>query len=193
MIGTPILDQVVLDFTPKPNLADLDWRCLTLWQPYAALIPLGIKKIETRSRRSHYRGKLAIHSAVAHKFTLADFISARNELILVAEKDDNKEMIDKLSIQIGAGEYQYHSFFKKGYILATADMVDCVEMTEEFIAQQTHLERFVGDWQVGRFAYILENINPVHEDIRMLGGQGMRKLPEDILHLLNWDYYKWKD
>jgi len=38
-------------------------RCLTLYQPWASLIALGDKKIETRSWQTSYRGPLAIHAA----------------------------------------------------------------------------------------------------------------------------------
>lgn len=37
-------------------------KALTLRQPWASLIPLGAKTIETRSWRTNYRGPLAIHA-----------------------------------------------------------------------------------------------------------------------------------
>jgi len=37
--------------------------CLSLWQPWATAIALGIKKNETRSWATNYRGWLAIHAA----------------------------------------------------------------------------------------------------------------------------------
>lgn len=41
-----------------------DWRALTLHQPYATGIALGLKGIETRTKPVKYRGWLAIHAAV---------------------------------------------------------------------------------------------------------------------------------
>lgn len=38
-------------------------RTLTLHQPWATLIALGVKTIETRSWQTHYRGPVAIHAA----------------------------------------------------------------------------------------------------------------------------------
>jgi len=38
-------------------------RCLTLQQPWASLIAIGAKRIETRSWGTMYRGDLAIHAA----------------------------------------------------------------------------------------------------------------------------------
>src|SRR5262245_18042005 len=36
---------------------------LSLWQPWASLIAIGAKKIETRSWPTNYRGLVAIHAA----------------------------------------------------------------------------------------------------------------------------------
>ena len=38
-------------------------KALTLWQPWASLVALGVKTIETRSWSTTYRGPLAIHAA----------------------------------------------------------------------------------------------------------------------------------
>lgn len=40
-------------------------KALTLSQPYATLVAIGAKRIETRSWRTAYRGRLAIHAAKA--------------------------------------------------------------------------------------------------------------------------------
>jgi activating signal cointegrator 1 len=39
-------------------------KALTLWQPWATLIAIGAKRVETRSWATAYRGPLAIHAAV---------------------------------------------------------------------------------------------------------------------------------
>ena len=38
-------------------------KALTLWQPWASLVALGLKTIETRGWRTNYRGPLLIHAA----------------------------------------------------------------------------------------------------------------------------------
>jgi hypothetical protein len=38
-------------------------KAITLWQPWASLVALGVKSIETRSWSTSYRGPLAIHAA----------------------------------------------------------------------------------------------------------------------------------
>src|SRR5207245_1453211 len=39
-------------------------RCLSLIQPYATLVAIGAKPIDTRSWKTDYRGPLAIHASV---------------------------------------------------------------------------------------------------------------------------------
>ncbi len=39
-------------------------KATTLWQPWAQLVALGVKTIETRSWRTSYRGPLAIHAGL---------------------------------------------------------------------------------------------------------------------------------
>ncbi len=39
-------------------------KALSLWQPWASLIALGVKTIETRSWATNYRGPLAIHAGL---------------------------------------------------------------------------------------------------------------------------------
>lgn len=38
-------------------------KALTLWEPFASLVAYGVKRIETRSWPTSYRGPLAIHAA----------------------------------------------------------------------------------------------------------------------------------
>lgn len=38
-------------------------KVITIWQPWASLIVLGHKKIETRGWATKYRGPLLIHAA----------------------------------------------------------------------------------------------------------------------------------
>ena len=57
--------------------------------------------------------------------------------------------------------------------IAVCDLTDCIEMTEEFIKQQTETEIICGDWQVGRFAWKLENVQPIDPPIPLKGQQGL--------------------
>ena len=59
-----------------------------------------------------------------------------------------------------------------GCAICVVDLVDCIEMTPEFIAQQSPTELAVGDWQPGRFAWKLENPREL-DPVKLLGKQGI--------------------
>lgn len=117
---------------------------LTLWQPWATLIAQEIKRVETRSWATDYRGPIAIHAAKKSIYT------GNPELLDLLVKDCEPPL---------------------GAVVAIADLIDCVEMTPEFIAQQSDQELKCGDWTPGRFAWILEIIRPVVPAISATGGQ----------------------
>ena len=55
--------------------------------------------------------------------------------------------------------------YRPGYILCKCDLVDCIEMTEEYIEKikkEDHINYISGEYKVGRFAWILDNIEPVN-------------------------------
>jgi hypothetical protein len=42
-------------------------KALSLWQPWATLVSIGAKRIETRSWPTKYRGPLAIHAGLTRR------------------------------------------------------------------------------------------------------------------------------
>jgi phage N-6-adenine-methyltransferase len=132
-------------------------KAISLWQPWASLISLGLKHYETRSWKTSYRGKLLICSTA--KFTKIQhqqYLKICNEVELPPWDEDN---------------------FPHGQVIAICDLVDCVEMTPEFIAQQSQTEILCGDWQVGRYAWKLKNIQPITEPFAVKGKQGLFNIP----------------
>lgn len=117
---------------------------LTLWQPWATLIQQEVKRIETRSWATNYRGPIAIHAAKKP-----------------VDISDYPHLFQLVS---------YGTEFPFGAVVAIVNLVDCVEMTPEFIAQQSEQELKCGDWQPGRFAWVLEIIRLV-PPIPATGGQ----------------------
>ena len=125
-----------------------DIPALTLWQPWATLIQEEVKRIETRSWGTNYRGPIAIYAA---KQTVA--VSDYPHLFELAP---------------------YGCEFPFGAVVAIANLVNCVEMTEKFIAQQSEAELKCSDWKPGRFAWILEIIRPVIPPIPATGIGGQK-------------------
>ena len=122
-------------------------KVLTIIEPYATLIKNGIKKIETRSWKTNYRGRLYIHTSVKKNYV------------------NNKELMNLVDID----KLNY------GYIICSCDLIDCVLMTDEFIniIKQNKNEYMTGIYEVGRYAWILDNIEILKEPIKAKGKLGI--------------------
>lgn len=161
-------------------------KALTIQQPWAMLIALGAKKIETRSWKTNYRGPLAIH---------AGKINAKIS-------KDMKNMIDDIFYYDYPIRYQVPEYFSdgayqcdnlpKGEIIATADLTDCKKIAGYVdgimgnIVVNTHKVEFedgekmylpadfslLGDFTEGRYAWILENVQMI-DPIKVKGKQGL--------------------
>lgn len=111
--------------------------------------------------KTNYRGKLLICStAKSTKAQYQQYLKICNELNLPDWNETN---------------------FPCGCAIAICDLVDCIEMTPEFIAQQSQTETLCGDWQVGRYAWKLENIQPITEPFAVKGKQGLFNISLDTL------------
>ena len=126
-------------------------KVLSLTEPYATLIKNGMKTIETRSWKTNYRGKLYIH--------------ASSTKIPKAYKD-NKELMSLVDI----------NNLNYGNIICMCDLVDCVEMTDEFIndiKRNKKNEYLTGIYSNGRYAWIFKNIKILDKPIKAKGHLGI--------------------
>ena len=130
-------------------------KALTIWQPYASMITKGLKEYETRSFRTSYRGPLLIHSG-----------QRPMRWILKHSAED------ALDVAIEAFGMEKLMNLPVGCAICVVDLVDCIEMTPEFIAQQSPTELAVGDWKPGRYAWKLENPREL-DPVELLGKQGL--------------------
>jgi hypothetical protein len=138
-------------------------KVLTIQQPWATLIAIGAKTIETRSWTTNYRGKLAIHSSKA--FPL------ENQSLLIEEPF--KSIFDS--------EFPKNTALRCGYILATCELVNVVPIFWKIDDKKTNpigitisdKERALGNYQYGRFAWILENVKVLETPIPAKGMLGL--------------------
>ena len=125
-------------------------KVLSLTEPYATLIKNGKKKIETRSWKTNYRGKLYIHASST----------------AISKEDRNNA--DLMSL-VNTDELNY------GNIICSCELVDCVEMTDEFIEEikQNKEEYISGLYENGRYAWILRDIQILDAPIKAKGHLGI--------------------
>ena len=131
-------------------------KALTVNQPYADAIVEGIKKYETRSRRTNIRGRVAIHAG--KKILKAPALFQRVWELL--------------------GENKIQNF---GAVIGTVEIVDCVPV-EEIVEKLDETERLLGDYSPGRFAWVLKNPRKLPAPIPARGQLGFWEWapPEEV-------------
>ncbi|WP_341740056.1 ASCH domain-containing protein [Microcoleus sp. CAWBG640] len=122
------------------------FTAITLHQPWASLIAAGEKHYETRSWPTNYRGPIAIHAG---------------------KKFEQDEVLISL---LGIPEVEV----PLGVVVALADLTDCILMDADFMRTQPDIELSCGDWEVGRYAWKLENVRAIRP-IPATGKQGLWK------------------
>ncbi len=130
-------------------------KALTLTQPWASLIALGHKHVETRSWTTyqHYGGVIAIHAAKGFPRYAREFFAE-----------------ERLAGRVPP-------LIPFSAIVAVARLADCCRTEQVGI---TDLERRLGDYSPGRWAFLLEEVVALAEPISCRGALGFWTVPTDI-------------
>lgn len=148
-------------------------KALSLWQPWATLIALKAKQIETRSWSTSYRGTLAIHASK----------NMPAEAKALCDVEPFKRALDAF---FRAGED-----LPLGAIVATCDLVTVHRVpfaARHFPSVPGYTvalppfepERSFGDYDPGRYAWILGNIRQLEFPIPCRGAQGLWEVPAHL-------------
>lgn len=133
-------------------------RCISLWQPWASAVALGLKRIETRHWSTNYTGRFAIHAA---KRWTAD---ERDTAAMFAELYDLRLATPPL-----------------GAIVATARLVRC-DRSEAILRRGiTEMEEAFGNYGPGRYGWILDDIAMLSDPVPFRGSQGFFEVPDELL------------
>lgn len=158
-------------------------KALTIKQPWGSLIMADLKHYETRSWKTSYRGKLAIHAGkeTFRKFLRERFPVASNGYEYHPLYDAYKNFMDIVSPLLDLDNLQY------GAVLGTIDLVDCLKVTD-YDGKMAQLvssiadkdpkyiygtELMLGDFTEGRYAWKLEKIHIFDHPIPTKGKQGL--------------------
>lgn len=163
-------------------------KTISLTQPFATLVSLGVKKIETRSWATSYRGPLAIHAAKGYgKGGMRDHKAlCGTEPFCSVLNAACKAHYDALDTSIGVlRAMAEHPFMPMGAIVATCELVDCVSTDRVRAVKILHVqdrgiewlwtpnEKAFGDYADGRYAWLLANIQALPEPIKARGALGL--------------------
>lgn len=132
-------------------------KAISLWQPWASAIALGLKSIETRGWATSYRGPLAIHAAKRWAGDQREFGRIEHTL-------------GRLPARVPLGA-----------IVAVCTLSDCLS-TYDLRCEVGSIERIYGDYRDGRYGWVLTDIRPLPEPIPFKGAQGFFNVPDELLH-----------
>lgn len=147
-------------------------KVLSIKEPFASLIKSKIKFIETRSWKTNYRGEIYIHASIS-------------SWKILTERDE------KLKKLLKDNTLQY------GNIICKCNLVDCIYMTKEYVENiktNNPQEYLCGDFQEGRYAWVLDNIESI-EPIKAKGVLGIWNYYNEyeIMDLMKDIEYGWVD
>ena len=126
-------------------------KVLSLTEPYATCILNGLKKIETRSWKTAYRGPLLIHASA----TRIPPETRKNDALMALVDPDGLHF---------------------GHIICACSLADCIPMTAGFIEEIRRTrptEYAAGVYAEGRYAWFLSDIRPLPEPIPAKGHLGL--------------------
>lgn len=141
-------------------------KAISLWQPWATAIPLGIKRLETRGWSTRYRGPLAIHAA--------------------KHWDKDQDLFARSMRQLT--EPQLPDEFPFGAVVGVAWLVDVIP-SERARKIVNLIEAAFGDYAPGRFAWVLEDAQPLTRPLPWKGKQGFFNVPVELLNPLVPDWF----
>lgn len=154
-------------------------KCLSLWQPWATLIVIGAKRIETRHWETSHRGPLLIHAAKKWTRELKDMCFDEPFSSAIAKNRPNRggafflgDILDEL--------------LPRGCILGVCDLVKCWPTEDLHVVTHagqpalTPMEREFGDYSDGRFGWLLSNIRRFPVPIPFKGHQQIFNVPENL-------------
>lgn len=146
-------------------------KALSLKQPWASLVAIGAKGIETRDWATPYRGPIAIHAS--KKFDVADQYLLRESAFARA---------------LGAAGLRAPSDLPCGAIVATAVLSECVRfpMSEKVwrLAARGADEIYFGDFTTGRYGFVLVGVRALPTPIPCRGALGLWDVPAELLDQL---------
>jgi activating signal cointegrator 1 len=138
---------------------------LSLLQPWASLVALGNKCVETRSWATRYRGLLAIHAS--KRWHHEDALLAQTEPFRAAWRAAQIRTLRELPL---------------GAVVAVCILTEC-RHTEEVFPLVSDQERAFGNYQPGRWAWVLTDIHRLPKPMLARGALGVWtwQVPEGVV------------
>lgn len=159
-------------------------KALSLTQPWATLIAIGAKKVETRSWQTSHRGLIAIHAAkglgpVGGQRGLDGQCSVEPFLTVLTKYGCGRPW-PELSKDVRL------CMMPLGAIVAIARIADCLSTGEHemivppWIKQLSENERAFGNYWPDRYGWLLEDVKVLDRPVPCNGALGLWEVPEEV-------------
>lgn len=151
-------------------------KILSLTQPWATLMDVGAKRIETRSWATKYRGWVAIHAAQG-----LGPVGGVEGLRLQCLEQHYIDVLTEHGYRVPLPERNFERTLPRGAIVAIADL-NAILPTCAVTDTISEQERAFGNYASGRFAWHFPTIYRLREPLPFKGAQGLRELPWQTAH-----------
>ncbi len=161
-------------------------KALTFYQPWAQLVALGVKTIETRSWSTKYRGPLAIHAGSSNEHTGGKCLDARCHGVALATASRSMNharlplgsvvakcyLVDVLPIETHFDGHDCLVVDGSGSLSLVSTCEPWPDESRAFMTSDVSDQLRYGDFTPGGFAWIFEEIKPI-DPIPAKGRQGL--------------------
>jgi len=150
-----------------------EYASLSLWQPWASLVAVGAKRIETRSWATDYRGWVAIHATKKSPLECWQLCNTEPFRTALCAIDETGRFHTDGNRGVSGPD------LPQGAIVAFAHLAKCARISggnPTALALRLHgaeFERAFGDYTPGRVAWIFDRVVAVPEPIPASGGRGL--------------------
>ena len=137
-------------------------KAITIQQPLAAMIGLGVKKIEYRTWETSYRGKLAIHASAKMTKEHAEFCKKKSIITML------QPVVNR------------YGDLPLGKIIAVVDLVDIFPFTWHNLPKYLAIEKRFKFPCENEYCWVLEKPRFLDEPIPWKGQLGLWEIPREI-------------
>jgi len=140
-------------------------KALPLWQPWASLVAIGAKRVETRH------------------WPAPDWLIGQRIAIHATKTKDHLWLLEEHPFDV---YLRTPELLPLGAVIATVVLDRCSEITEASAAEleeRSAHEFAFGNYAPGRFAWVLRDVAPVAPPLAFRGSQGIFEVPDHLLGL----------
>ena len=141
-------------------------KAVSVSQPWATLLVHGLERLETRPWATAHRGPILIHAS--KHFPPAARALCRTEPFC--------------TLLSRSGYVQWRDL-PAGKLVGVAEITGCTRVEE--LRDLPDLERQIGDFSPGRWAWLLAGPRPLVEPVPYRGRLGLFDVPDDLLRQAN--------